>query len=126
MIGAARIVAWLLLIVIVILTLVPPGLRPVPGLPHNVEHVAIFLLMGAAFGLAYRDHAWSLGVAGILFAAGLELSQIVIPGRHARLSDFLFNALGTCAGIAMAALFERWQRTKSAPDGVNHPPRPRG
>lgn len=112
MIGVARIIAWLLLIAIVALTFVPPGLRPVSGLPHNVEHLAIFLLMGAAFGLAYQGHAHSLGLMAILFAAVLELSQVFIPGRHARLSDFVINAAGVCAGIALATLLNRWQRSR--------------
>jgi VanZ family protein len=112
MIVLARLIAWLLLVAIVALTLVPPVLRPASGLPHNVEHFAVFCLMGAAFALAYQGRPYSLGLTAILFAAALEVFQILIPGRHARMSDFLVDALGAAAGIAIATLFDRMQRSR--------------
>jgi len=30
----------------------------------------------------------------------LELFQLLVPGRHARLSDFIVNVLGACAGTS--------------------------
>jgi VanZ family protein len=33
----------------------------------------------------------------------LELLQHWIPGRHARLSDFVVDALAACAGFVLAA-----------------------
>jgi len=106
-----RPVAWLMLSTITVLTLVPPSWRPVSPVPHNVEHFVIFLLMASAFALAYRRHAYALGAVLIAFAGALEALQIVIPGRHARLSDLLVNALGICAGIACGLLFYRtWPR----------------
>ena len=107
MILLTRLMAWLILAVIIALTFVPPMWRPVSGFPHAVEHFAIFLLMGGAFALGYRQHAHSIGLMAILFAAGLEVLQMFTPGRHARLSDFFVNAFGVCAGIAIASLFER-------------------
>jgi VanZ family protein len=107
MILLTRLMAWLILAAIIALTFVPPWWRPVSGLPHAVEHFAIFLLMGGSFALGYRGHAASIGLTAILFAAGLEVLQVFFPGRHARLSDFFVNAFGICAGIAIVLLFER-------------------
>jgi VanZ family protein len=102
-----RILAWILAITIIVLTIVPPLLRPITGVPHNFEHFIIFLITGAAFGFGYLKHEYILGAAAILFAAGLELLQIGIPGRHARVGDFLVDALAACAGVAVASLFVR-------------------
>jgi VanZ family protein len=89
---------------IVVLTIVPPLLRPVTGISHNFEHLAIFLATGAAFGLGYQRRELFLCTSAILFCALLELSQLLIPGRHARFSDFLVDAVSACAGIAAASL----------------------
>ena len=42
----SRAVAWILLVVIVILSLVPHQLRPETGLPNNFEHAGIFAAAG--------------------------------------------------------------------------------
>ena len=107
-----RVLAWLLIAAVTALTLVPPALRPVSGLPHAAEHAVIFFAMGAALALAYPRRGYALGVAAVLFAAMLEVLQMVTPGRHARLSDFVIDAAGICAGIALAAAVERMRRPK--------------
>jgi VanZ family protein len=104
MIVGARAVAWLLLVAVLVVNLVPPDLRPTSSAPHNVEHFVVFLLMGAAFGYGYRDHQWSLGCLGVAYTAIIEILQLFVPGRHARVSDFVVDALAFCIGIAVAAL----------------------
>jgi hypothetical protein len=44
-----QIAGWFVAFLIVILPLVPPSLRPVTDLPHNLEHALIFLVTGASF-----------------------------------------------------------------------------
>jgi VanZ family protein len=106
-----RVAAWLLLIVITVLSIVPPGYRPVTPAPHDVEHLSPFVAAGLAFGLGYeRRHLWQ-GFALVAFSAAIELIQLAIPGRHARLSDFLVDAVGACLGVGLAALIlSAWQR----------------
>jgi len=106
-ITVVRGVAWLIFVAVVALTVVPPELRPVSGLPHAAEHLAIFLLLGASFAIAYPHHAYSLCFLGIIFVASLEIMQIFIPGRHARLTDFAVDAISTCVGIVVTALLAR-------------------
>jgi VanZ family protein len=36
----------------------------------------------------------------------LEILQFWAPGRHARLEDFVVDALATCVGLAAAAAFD--------------------
>ena len=97
-----RAVAWALLISIVVMTVVPPSLRVVTGAPHNVEHAIIFLITGAVFGLGHELRLNVMCTAAIVFSACLELVQLAVPGRHARMSDFLIDAAAGCIGLAIA------------------------
>jgi VanZ family protein len=100
----ARIAAWLLTITIIILSLVPPTLRPVTDVPHVFEHFSIFFAMGVAFGVGYCRRPILVTTMLMIFAGGIELTQIGVPGRHARLSDFIVDALAACVGAAMASV----------------------
>jgi VanZ family protein len=91
--------AWSLAAAIVILTVVPPSFRPVTGLPHALEHFVMFALCGGAFGLAYRLRGIFEGAALVAFAGAIELLQLIVPGRHARLSDFVVDAIASCVGV---------------------------
>ena len=83
------------------MTVVPPSLRVVTGAPHNVEHAMIFLITGAAFGLGYQLRLSVICAAAVVFCAYLELVQLAVPGRHARVSDFLIDAAAGCIGLAI-------------------------
>ncbi len=97
-----QITAWLLALAIIFLSLVPPSIRPVTDLPHDLEHFAIFLLTSFAFGMGYpRRYLFQL-IALATFAGLVEIAQYLVPGRHARLSDFIVDAVAVCAGIGAA------------------------
>ena len=102
-----QIAAWLLLSVITLLSLAPASLRPVTAAPPNIEHIAIFLLTGFAFGTGYPYRYLFQSIALIGFAGLIEIAQLWVPGRHARLSDFITDASAVCAGIGLAWLIER-------------------
>jgi VanZ family protein len=101
-----RIIAWLLTAAVTFATLGPPRLRPHSDLGQDGEHALAFVLVGLAFGLAYRRHRLlTAGIAVVLIGV-LELLQFWMPGRHARLEDFIVDALAACAGIAAAAMLD--------------------
>jgi hypothetical protein len=104
---AFQVTAWVCLAAIVALSLVSPALRPVTILPHNVEHLAIFVITGFALGLGYPGRLARLMVLLVIFAGAVELAQFVAPGRHPRLVDFAVDAAGACAGALLAALIAR-------------------
>jgi VanZ family protein len=93
---SARTGAWLLAVAIIVLSLVPPSLRPETDLPHDLEHFAIFVATGVAFGVGYIRRPGLVMISLMIFAGAIELAQIVVPGRHARLSDFIVDALAAC------------------------------
>jgi VanZ family protein len=94
--------AWFLALLIILLSLVPPSLRPVTNLPHNVEHFLIFLATGVCFLIGYPRKP--LGD----FAGAVELAQRWAPGRHARVSDFMVDALAALIGVIIAWLALRF------------------
>jgi VanZ family protein len=102
-----RAAAWLALMAIIVLSLVPPGARPITFFPHKMEHAGIFLFDGLVFGIAYFGYEWLLSVGAVVFCAGIELAQLMIPGRHARLSDFLVDAVAVCVGIFAGSTLTR-------------------
>jgi len=104
-----RVLAWLLLSAIVVLSVVPPSSRPTTFVPHNFEHAAIFMATGISFGTAYLGSERLLSLGAIIFCAAIELIQLYVPGRHARLSDFIVDATAAVLGVfAGCILLRTW------------------
>ena len=61
------------------------------------------LLLGLAFGLAYTRNRRLTAAIAVAMTGAIEILQIWAPGRHARLEDFVVDALAACAGFAVAA-----------------------
>jgi VanZ family protein len=102
LVKAARFTGWFLASVITLLSLVPPVLRPETGVPHEVEHFTIFFATGLAFGFGYPRRPLAVAILLIVFAGIIELAQLFVPGRHARLTDFVVDALALCGGAAIS------------------------
>jgi VanZ family protein len=100
----SQILSWVLVVGILILSIVPPGSRVVTDLPRLLEHLAVFLLAGLAFVFGYPGHYLFQCVTLSLFAAAIELLQMWVPGRHARLSDFIAGFAGVILGIVLGHL----------------------
>lgn len=95
----ARLLAWALASAIVVLSIVPPSLRPETPLPHDLEHFGIFWAAGFTFALGYTCRDAVLPSLLVSFAGTVEIAQLFVPGRHARLSDFIVDALAISAGL---------------------------
>ena len=104
LIHISRLAAWVLVAVIALISLVPPTLRPETGLPNNFEHLAIFAAAGAAFGFGYSRRPNLLIVYLVIFAGAIELTQTLVPGRHARLSDFIVDAASLGVSVMVGSM----------------------
>ena len=62
-----------------------------PDVAHEKSDVSVRGVLWFAAGL-------------IVFAAAIEIAQYWIPGRHARLGDFIVDAVSACVGVAVAWL----------------------
>lgn len=105
-----RFSAWLLAAAVTFATLGPPRYRPHAHLGQDGEHALAFVLLGLAFGLAYRQHRVLAAAIAVVLTGALEIAQFWAPGRHARLEDFMVDALTACAGFVAAALLDRLVR----------------
>jgi hypothetical protein len=95
----ARILAWIGILAIIVLSVIPANDRPVSGVGQGVEHFNAFALVGGAFAIGYRFLLIRLLVLAVFFCGGIELLQVPLPTRHARVSDFLVDSLGACFAI---------------------------
>jgi VanZ family protein len=103
----SRVIAWFLLLVIVVLSVVPPSLRPTTSAPHQIEHAAIFIAAGISFGMAYLGREWILSIGAIIFCTAIELVQVYVPGRHARISDFVVDVTAAVLGVFFGGILLR-------------------
>jgi VanZ family protein len=112
-----KLLAWLLAAAVTFATLGPARFRPHSDLSQNGEHALAFILVGLAFGLAYPRHRLLTAAIAVVMIGTLEILQLWMPGRHARLEDFIVDALAACAGLAVAAgadwIMQRMRRSTS-------------
>ena len=107
-----RVIAWGLAAAVTFATLGPPRFRPHADLGQSGEHAFAFVLVGLAFGLAYRRNRPLTALVAVAMTGVIEILQLWAPGRHARLSDFVVDALGVCVGLAIAAALDRVNRNR--------------
>ena len=109
-----RLIAWGLAAAVTFATLGPPRYRPHADVGQNGEHALAFVLVGLAFGIAYRRNRLITALAAVVAIGALEILQFWAPGRHARLSDFVVDALAACAGLTAVAALD-WVVSRTRP-----------
>ena len=98
-----KLTAWILAAAVAFATLGPPTYRPHSDLGQDGEHALAFVLVGLAFGLAYGRNRLVTTAISVVLIGLLEILQLWMPGRHARLEDFAVDALAAAVGLAIAA-----------------------
>jgi VanZ family protein len=113
-----RLFAWLLAAAVTFATLGPPQFRPHSHLSQDGEHALAFILLGLAFGLAYTRNRLLTSVISVVMIGIIEVLQLWAPGRHAKLEDFIVDALAACAGLMVVAgldwAFQRSRRSRAS------------
>jgi len=87
----ARIAVWSLATAIVVLSIVPPSVRLETDLPHDRA-------MGLALAVGYTLRPLLAAVL-VIFSGAVEMIQLLVPGRHARVGDFMVDALASIVGL---------------------------
>jgi VanZ family protein len=71
------------------------------GSAVNLVHAILFLLLGMAIRLALPLwRAWRVAAALVLLGVATELMQVLVPGRHARVSDVVVDVVAGLVGWA--------------------------
>ena len=98
-----RPIAWLLAALVTFASLGPPSYRPHSDLGQIGEHGLAFILIGLAFGFAHPEQRLRTATVAVVMTGVLEIVQIWMPGRHARLQDFVVDVIAACIGFVIAA-----------------------
>ena len=64
----------------------------------------MFAATGVAFGLGYEARRAPLAIQLVIFAGAVEIAQLFTSSRHARLSDFLVDAVAISGGSIAGSL----------------------
>ena len=111
----ARIIGWLAVLGIGVLSLVPGDMRPHTGASGKFEHAAAYFVTAAilAFGYESRRHAMAVALLLCFYAAVLEMAQLLVPGRIAALAGFAASVSGVFIGSALGWIVLRAIRRDS-------------
>jgi hypothetical protein len=107
LITLAQVATWIGIIAIVTLSLVPAVDRPVTGAGQSPEHLTAFAIVGGVFAFGYRLSLTLQLVLAALLCGGIELLQIPLSTRHARVSDFLADISGAFLAIIFVFIARR-------------------
>jgi hypothetical protein len=105
--AAARALAWGGILAIIVLSVVPAVDRPVTGAGQGFEHFTAFALVAGVFAIGYRLSLIRLLLLAFFYCGGIELLQVPLPTRHARISDFAIDFLGACFAIGFVFAYDR-------------------
>lgn len=68
-------------------------------------HLMLFTVLGYMAGRAFARHRSVFVLAWLaVFGAASEIAQIWVPGRHARVSDFVADVLAAAAGLCVVRM----------------------
>jgi VanZ family protein len=105
----ARVGAWLAVLTIIVLSVVPGNLRPRVLANSHCEHFAAYFITGGLLAVGYPRRIqvlWS-GVLLALCAGLLEFVQLWIPGRTASVDDFEASTIGAWVGLLAVVVVRR-------------------
>jgi hypothetical protein len=108
-----RLLAWLLLIGLVVVTIGPISLRPVTPLPTQLERALALTIIGFVFALAYPRHIVIVAILVLGTTVLLEFLQVLEPSRHGRIVDAGVKLLGGAVGLAFGTLLARSRTAKT-------------
>ncbi len=97
--------AWFCIVALLVASWTPGQEMVRTGFDARLEHVGAYLIATIAVSFAYpRLSLVRLAVVMITYAAILELGQLIVPGRHAAVLDWLASSSGVIIGMAIMKL----------------------
>jgi VanZ family protein len=104
-----RVIGWICVVAIVVLSLVPGNERPYTGPTVQFDHVIAYCGTAGLLGLGYPTTKVRFEIVAMLalLAAVLEVAQLWVPGRHSQFIDFAMSSGGACLGMLAVAIVNR-------------------
>ncbi|WP_374545276.1 VanZ family protein [Rhodoblastus sp.] len=101
-----RVAGWIGLGLILIVSLVPGPERPHTGLSGQMEHTIAYLMTATAYSWSssrlQERLAWLAFLSAV--SGGLEVCQLVIPGRNGQVIDWAASSFGASIGTILGWL----------------------
>ena len=95
----ARPFSWACVLLIAVLSLIPPETEIRTGFAPSLEHAIAYAGTGGAFVLGYpRQRCWMIALILSVYSGVLEGLQAFSPGRHPGLDGFVASTLGAVIG----------------------------
>ena len=101
------IAAWLSIAAVIVVTVLPIGLRPTTPWQPNTERFFVMATVGWMFVLAYPARFWTIVLFLISAAVVIEPLQFFAAGRHPSSGDAIIKASGGAAGAIAGDLILR-------------------
>jgi hypothetical protein len=110
-----RSAAWICVLLLAVLSLVPGHAQIRTGAPGIIEHIGAYCATAALFTVAYPAVNRARIILGLVCYAGvLELAQSLVPDRSATVWDFGGSGLGVLLGVLIGAAVGRARPTPLA------------
>jgi hypothetical protein len=108
-VSLTRMAAWLAVLAIIVLSVVPGSMRPHIFGNDSAEHLAAYFIAGALFASGYPRPIQLLfsGVLLAICAGSLEFVQLWVPARTASTGEFAVSAIGVSVGLLIIASIRR-------------------
>lgn len=103
----SRMGAWLAVVTIIILSVVPRYMRPVILGNDYAEHFTAYFIAGGLFAIGYQLSMLASGALLAISAGSLEFVQLWIPGRIASAREFAVGAIGAWIGLMVTVVVRR-------------------
>ncbi|TXI04258.1 MAG: hypothetical protein E6Q76_12725 [Rhizobium sp.] len=109
----AHALAWTVLGLVVVTTVVPVRARYPFMAPAGIDSVVPFGLLGFLFVMAYPDDRRIVALICISIAAASESLALVLPEKSLRIERAILKVLATVSGLLLGALFVEFMRQAS-------------
>ena len=94
---------WCAVAAIVALSIMPASERPMTGAGRGFEHLAAFAMAAALFAVGNAVSTRRLALYAVAACVLVEVLQVPLPTRHARLSDVVLDATASVLAIGLVA-----------------------
>ncbi|MFN0191996.1 MAG: VanZ family protein [Aestuariivirga sp.] len=108
-------------ILVVVLSLLPPRSLPSFGVSDKIEHFIAYAILGLIAGFAFATQRAAVWLMAFLSALGitLELCQWFVPGRSPETLDAIASVLGTCVVLCTHVLLRPGSAEKIRIQNIN-------
>jgi VanZ family protein len=105
-----RSAAWLCLVLLAALSLIPSDVQVRSGIPGGYEHAIAYFGTATMFMLCYPKRGLLIAVGLVAYGSLLETLQLIAPGRMPQVADAGASGAGALLGVLLWTVFLNYRR----------------